>query len=129
MHHDDPWIVTDERLPCLILAGHIEPTSNAGELKEVLETHAPHVSNVYNCAAFALDKACTSLFCIKKDGRVAFVNLRPSHPAISDDIFSEYTKEFQSAVATIRDIINHNANKFSLVLEKVSIAMTGRQPN
>jgi hypothetical protein len=127
--NEDPWIVTDEKMPCFVLAGKIEPAAYVQELQQTLDSHMAHVSNVYNCRAFALNRDCTTLFCVKRNGCVAFVILPHSYAVRDNDFFGEYTKELDQAIIKVRRLIDHMQHQPSLILELVSIEMTGRQPN
>jgi hypothetical protein len=125
----DPWIVTDDRLPCLVLSGRVEPASAAQLLRCALNSSMTYISNVYNCGAFSLNRQCTLIFCADSDGQVAFISLEPDcNPSDKGD-FQQWAKTFDEARHTITKVIRDNHLNCTLVIEKVALEITGRQLN
>jgi hypothetical protein len=127
--HHEPWIITDAKLPCLVLSGRAEPPSGLNKLKDALNSRIPDVANVYNCQAFSLDERCTWIFCFKSDGRVAFINLEPAPTTRGTNVMQDYMRAFLDARTRITDLIRSEGVDCDLVMEKISIEMTGRNFN
>lgn len=122
----EPWVVTDERLPCLVVEGEISPPANVCGVKASLDKVFNRISNVYNCAAYDVDNECGVAFCIRRSGKAAlvFINLDSDVTAGFDGL-CEKIRAPQERIAAI--LAAEGAAKIKF--EHMRIEITGKTPN
>jgi hypothetical protein len=123
----EPWVVTDERLPCLVVEGEISPPTNVCGVKASLDRYFTRISNVYNCAAYDLDNECGVAFCIRRSGKAAlvFINLDSD---VDDGGFEGLREKIKGPQQRIEEIIAADGTA-TIKFDHLRIEITGKTPN
>ena len=129
MHaNQEPWIVTDARLPCLVVEGHLTPMADVDQARLSLEKALTKVSNVYNCAAYRLDESCEALFCIRRSSKAALVYIG-MQARIDDQVcLEDIRNKIRASKRQIEGILS-GVGSVKLTFETIRVEITGRTPN
>ena len=125
---EEPWIVTDTRMSCLVVEGELSVAVNIDEAKSALGKCLPKVGNVYNCAAFRLDDACETIFCIRRPARAALIFIDLEAPLGDELQLGELTQKIARAKSVIDNIL-FAACGVTLKMKKLRSETTAKRPN
>jgi hypothetical protein len=127
-HEAEPWIVTDERLPCLVISGRLTKPLSAGEISGLCGRGLKIVDNVYNCMAFEIRPGCPEVFCVRPNGRCAIVVLQLSVSLPGTEEFGAIQERVLEPVTRLNEILMTHFNS-SVTLDRAHLEITGRTPN
>jgi hypothetical protein len=125
---NEPWIVTDARVPCLVVEGEVSSAVDMEKIDAELKAAGfVSIDNVYNRRAYQLDVSCDVAFCISKGGRAAIVFFgRGGKPG--DDPAMVLMKHVRAQEEKIQSFFS--ARMIGTIrFDRFGLEITGRNPN
>jgi hypothetical protein len=124
-----PRLVTDDRVPCLVVTARVQIPCDLAELKELFDGELHRISNVYNCAAYGLDSSCEDVVALTARTELSFIYfirnpIKIDHPVRLDSFQEKITRNKEKV-----DSILAKINIVPITIERFWVEQTGRTPN